>query len=68
MKNMFQTICRCVGGHTGRLIDIDEQKVVLSLIDKYYHVLINGQVLPPHLVLKFVNAFPEHGSYFRQSR
>ncbi|XP_054821920.1 importin beta-like SAD2 homolog isoform X2 [Prosopis cineraria] len=52
----------------GRLIDIDEKKVLSSLIDKYSHVLINGQVLSSHLVGKFLNAFPEHGSYFQQWR
>ncbi|XP_028786891.1 importin beta-like SAD2 homolog isoform X2 [Neltuma alba] len=52
----------------GRLIDIDEQKVVLSLIDKYSRVLINGRVLSSHVVVNFLNAFPEHGSYFQQFR
>ncbi|KAF7836882.1 importin beta-like SAD2-like protein isoform X1 [Senna tora] len=52
----------------GRLIEVDEQKVLLSLIDKYYHVLIKGQVLPSHLMVKFLNAFPEYDVYFQQSR
>ncbi|KAJ1418695.1 Importin-beta, N-terminal domain [Sesbania bispinosa] len=30
----------------GQLHDVDEQKVVLSLIDKYHHVLIQGHSLP----------------------
>ncbi|TKY54297.1 Importin beta SAD [Spatholobus suberectus] len=52
----------------GQLIDIDEQKVLLSLIDKYHHVLIRGVVLPSELVMNFLNAFPGYGSYFQQYR
>ncbi|RDX78950.1 Importin beta-like SAD2-like protein [Mucuna pruriens] len=52
----------------GQLIDIDEQKVLLSLIDKYHHVLIRGLVLPSELVMNFLNAFPAYGSYFQQYR
>lgn len=52
--------------HTGQLLDVDEQKIVLSLIDKYHHVLIQGQGLPSQLITSFLNAFPEHGLYFQQ--
>ncbi|XP_019464240.1 PREDICTED: importin beta-like SAD2 homolog isoform X1 [Lupinus angustifolius] len=48
----------------GQLNDVDEQKVVLSLIDKYHNVLIRGQALPSHLMVNFLNAFPDYGSFF----
>lgn len=51
----------------GQLLDVDEQKVVLSLIDKYNHVLIQGQGLPSQLVVSFLNAFPGCGLYFQQN-
>jgi hypothetical protein len=52
--------------HTGQLLDVDEQKVVLSLIEKYHHVLIQGQGLPSQLITGFLNAFPGCGLYFQQ--
>jgi hypothetical protein len=52
--------------HTGQLLDVDEQKVVLSLIEKYHHVLIQGQSLPSQLITGFLNAFPGCGLYFQQ--
>ncbi|CAK8563851.1 unnamed protein product [Lathyrus sativus] len=51
----------------GQLLDVDEQKVVLSLIDKYHHVLIQGQGMPSQLITSFLDAFPEHGLYFQQN-
>ncbi|KAJ1403033.1 Importin-beta, N-terminal domain [Sesbania bispinosa] len=50
----------------GQLHDVDEQKVVLSLIDKYHHVLIQGHSLPSELVVNFLNAFPGYGLHFQQ--
>ncbi|RZC04328.1 Importin beta-like SAD2-like isoform B [Glycine soja] len=52
----------------GQLVDVNEQNVLLSLIDKYHHVLIRGLVLPSELVMNFLNAFPGYGSYFLQYR
>ncbi|KAK7388057.1 hypothetical protein VNO78_22860 [Psophocarpus tetragonolobus] len=52
----------------GQLMDVDEQSVVLSLIDKYHRVLIRGLVLPSELVINFLNAFPSYNSYFQQHR
>ncbi|KAK7363423.1 hypothetical protein VNO77_05566 [Canavalia gladiata] len=52
----------------GQLTDVDEHKVVLSLIEKYHHVLIEGQVLLPELVMNFVSTFPGYGLYFKQHR
>jgi len=57
----------CHGMRTGQLLEVDEQKVVLSLIDKYNHVLIQGQGLPSQLVMSFLNAFPGCGLYFQQN-
>ncbi|XP_004508096.1 uncharacterized protein [Cicer arietinum] len=50
----------------GQLLAVDEQKVVLSLIDKYRHVLIQEQDFPSQLITNFLNAFPEYGLYFHQ--
>ncbi|CAJ2650143.1 importin beta-like SAD2 homolog [Trifolium pratense] len=50
----------------GQLLEVDEQKVVLSLIEKYHHVLIQGQGLPSQLITSFLNAFPSCGLYFQQ--
>ncbi|KAK2358448.1 ARM repeat superfamily protein [Trifolium repens] len=50
----------------GQLLDVDEQKIVLSLIEKYHHVLIQGQGLPSQLITGFLNAFPGCGLYFQQ--
>ncbi|KAL9325705.1 hypothetical protein ACSQ67_006350 [Phaseolus vulgaris] len=52
----------------GQLVDIDEQMVILSLIDKYHHVLVRGLILPSELVVNFLNAFPVYASYFNQYR
>ncbi|KAI4344725.1 hypothetical protein L6164_011919 [Bauhinia variegata] len=52
----------------GQLAEVDERRVLLSLIDKYQHVLIQGQVLPSNLMVNFLNAFPEFGLYFQRSR
>ncbi|XP_027330151.1 importin beta-like SAD2 isoform X2 [Abrus precatorius] len=52
----------------GQLIDVDEQKVVLSLMDRYHHVLMQGQFLSSELIMNFLNTFPGHGIYFQQYR
>ncbi|KAK7264768.1 hypothetical protein RJT34_32378 [Clitoria ternatea] len=57
-----------LGLELGQLVDVDEQKIVLSLVDKYHHVLIRGQVLPSELILNVLNTFPEYGVYFQQYR
>ncbi|PPD97876.1 hypothetical protein GOBAR_DD05130 [Gossypium barbadense] len=50
----------------GGLEEADEQKMVLSLIEGYHHVLIKGQALSPELVSSFINAFPDSTSFFHQ--
>ncbi|KAK7348003.1 hypothetical protein VNO80_22551 [Phaseolus coccineus] len=52
----------------GQLVDIDEQMVILSLIDKYHHVIVRGLILPSELVVNFLKAFPVYASYFNQYR
>ncbi|KAA3485192.1 importin beta-like SAD2-like protein isoform X1 [Gossypium australe] len=50
----------------GSLEEADEQKMVISLIERYHHVLIKGQALSPELVSSFINAFPDSTSFFHQ--
>ncbi|MED6179892.1 hypothetical protein PIB30_004946 [Stylosanthes scabra] len=52
----------------GSLADVDEQNIVLSLIDKYRHILIEGHGLPSNVIMNFLNAFPGCSSYFQQYR
>ncbi|XP_015944961.1 importin beta-like SAD2 homolog [Arachis duranensis] len=52
----------------GPLGDVDEHDIVLSLIDKYRHILIDGQSLPSNVIVNFLNAFPEFSLYFQQYR
>lgn len=49
----------------GSLEEVDQQKVVFSLMEKYHHVLIRGQALPAELVSSFVRSFPECNLFFR---
>ncbi|RYR20510.1 hypothetical protein Ahy_B03g065670 isoform B [Arachis hypogaea] len=52
----------------GPLGDVDEHDIVLSLIDKYRHILIDGQSFPSNVIVNFLNAFPEFSLYFQQYR
>ncbi|MED6120292.1 hypothetical protein PIB30_019443 [Stylosanthes scabra] len=52
----------------GSLAEVDEQNIVLSLIDKYRHILIEGHGLPSNVIMNFLNAFPGFSSYFQQYR
>lgn len=52
-------------GSIGCLEEVDERKVVLSLIEKYHHALIQGQALPLELISRFLNAYPECSLYFQ---
>ncbi|GKV06838.1 hypothetical protein SLEP1_g18666 [Rubroshorea leprosula] len=51
----------------GALEEVDQQSIVLSLISRYYNVLIQGQSLSSQLVTRFLNAFPESSLFFQQS-
>ncbi|KAG7995708.1 hypothetical protein I3843_01G123200 [Carya illinoinensis] len=51
----------------GSLEEVDERKVVLSLIEKYHRALIQGQTLPLELISRFLNAYPECSLYFQKS-
>ncbi|KAA8527975.1 hypothetical protein F0562_035156 [Nyssa sinensis] len=52
----------------GGLEVVDQQSIVLSLIERYRQVLIQGQSLPPELISIFLNAFPDCSFYFQQAR
>lgn len=55
-------------GTTGSLEEVDQKRVVFSLIEKHHQVLIQGQALPLQLISSFVNAYPEFSLFFQQSR
>lgn len=61
-------ICSCHVGNAGALEEVDQRRVVLSLIEKYHHVLIQGQALSLQVISRFLNAYPECSLYFQQSR
>ncbi|OMO58548.1 hypothetical protein COLO4_34539 [Corchorus olitorius] len=50
----------------GNLEEVDEERMVLSLIGRYQNTLSQGQALSSQLVSKFINAFPDSASLFRQ--
>ncbi|KAL2338903.1 hypothetical protein Fmac_013349 [Flemingia macrophylla] len=52
----------------GQLNDVDEQKILWSLIETYHHLLIRGPILPSELVKSFLNVFPGYESYFELYR
>ncbi|XP_059632005.1 importin beta-like SAD2 homolog [Cornus florida] len=56
------------GFELGHLGEINQQSIVVSLIERYHQVLVQGQSLPPELISAFVNTFPECSLYFQQSR
>ncbi|KAK3007116.1 hypothetical protein RJ639_016185 [Escallonia herrerae] len=50
----------------GSLEEVDEQRIVMSLMERYHQVLIQGQSLPPELISSFLDNFPEYNLYFQQ--
>ncbi|KAL4273520.1 hypothetical protein GQ457_13G023310 [Hibiscus cannabinus] len=50
----------------GNLEEVDEEKMVVSLIGRYHQVLIKGQALSTQLVSSFINAFPDSNPFFHQ--
>ncbi|XP_050239646.1 importin beta-like SAD2 homolog [Quercus robur] len=52
----------------GSFEEVDQKRVVFSLIEKHHQVLIQGQALPLQLISSFVNAYPEFSLFFQQSR
>ncbi|KAL9352190.1 hypothetical protein Peur_054870 [Populus x canadensis] len=50
----------------GSLDEADEEKVVLSLIERFHHVLIQGHVIPPQIISSFLDAFPKFSCFFQQ--
>lgn len=61
----FLTICCYHGGSAGSLEEADEQRVVLSLIERFHSLLIQGQALPSQIISSFLNAFPECNIFFQ---
>ncbi|KAE8724211.1 methyltransferase-like protein 21D-like [Hibiscus syriacus] len=50
----------------GNLEEVDEEKMVVSLIGGYHQVLIKGQALSSQLVSSFISAFPDSSSFFHR--
>ncbi|KAJ6312263.1 hypothetical protein OIU77_013910 [Salix suchowensis] len=50
----------------GSLQEADEEKVVLSLIERFRHVLIQGHGIPTQIISSFLNAFPKFSCFFQQ--
>lgn len=50
----------------GTLEEVDQQRIVISLIERFHHALVRGQALSPELVSNFINAFPNCSSFFQQ--
>jgi hypothetical protein len=48
------------------LDEADEEKVVLSLIERFHHVLIQGHGIPPQIISSFLDAFPKFSCFFQQ--
>ncbi|KAL6008752.1 hypothetical protein ACLOJK_021978 [Asimina triloba] len=48
----------------GFLDDVDPQRMVYSLIERYHHVLLQREKLPSPLVTGLINSFPEYSSFF----
>ncbi|PON93061.1 Coatomer beta subunit [Trema orientale] len=52
----------------GYLEDIDLQRVVVSLFERYHRILIQGKTIRAELIASFLDAFPELNLYFQESR
>ncbi|KAJ6891524.1 hypothetical protein NC651_024890 [Populus alba x Populus x berolinensis] len=50
----------------GSLDEADEEKVLLSLIERFHHVLIQGHGIPPQIISNFLDAFPKFSCFFQQ--
>ncbi|KAF3456470.1 hypothetical protein FNV43_RR01120 [Rhamnella rubrinervis] len=50
----------------GCLEEIDEQRVLLSLMERYHHILIQEKKISQHLISSFVDAYPECCLFFQQ--
>ncbi|KAF5191926.1 importin beta-like SAD2-like protein, partial [Thalictrum thalictroides] len=51
----------------GMLDEFDQERAALSLIERYNHIFMKRQSLPPQLVTGFLNTFPEYSSLFLNS-
>lgn len=58
-------ICSCHGVITGALEDLDEQRIIFSLMERFYHFLIQGQALSSAVVSNFLSAYPECNHFFQ---
>ncbi|CAN6548395.1 unnamed protein product [Malus baccata var. baccata] len=50
----------------GCLEEIDLERVVSSLLERYHPAVIQGQAFPPELISSFLEVFPQCRSFFQQ--
>ncbi|XP_062109375.1 uncharacterized protein LOC133819997 [Humulus lupulus] len=50
----------------GYLEDVDLQKVVLSIFERYHPILNQGQEIPPEVIAIFLESFPEFNLFFQK--
>ncbi|KDP27986.1 hypothetical protein JCGZ_19066 [Jatropha curcas] len=50
----------------GTLEEVDEKRVICSLIERFNHYFIRGQGFSPQVISSFVSAFPECNRFFQQ--
>ncbi|XP_030507161.2 importin beta-like SAD2 homolog [Cannabis sativa] len=50
----------------GYLKDVDLQKVVLSIFERYHPILIQGQPMPTEIYTSFVDSFPQFNLFFQK--
>ncbi|XP_057992891.1 uncharacterized protein LOC110632928 isoform X2 [Hevea brasiliensis] len=46
--------------------ELDEQRIIFSLIERFNHILIRGQALSSQVVSNFLSAYPECNRFFQQ--
>ncbi|XP_065863906.1 importin beta-like SAD2 homolog [Euphorbia lathyris] len=50
----------------GTLEEVDEQRIILSLLQRIHHFLVPGQTLSPEVISAFLSAFPECQGFFQK--
>ena len=61
----YEFSCCNHGVTTGTLEEVDQQRIIVSLIGRYHQALIQGQALSSQLVSNFINAFLNCSSFFQ---
>jgi len=51
----------------GAFDEVDIQTTILTLINGHHQILLRGQALPPNLITRMVNNFPQCSSFFQAS-